>query len=141
MWVGPFAFRYQGNGATPANILIPLERQCVIASLACVRPLGSRNVCPSQVISTYVFNFTNNSFSRATLLQNTNINYYCCHFFCLFKNNLRKLDCNFLQDKMDIVLIVKAQVFGQNCLFCLLCNSAPSQLHDSSYQTKIRHVN
>jgi len=25
--VGPFAFRYQGNGATPANIFIPLERQ------------------------------------------------------------------------------------------------------------------
>ena len=27
MRVGPFAFRYQGKGATPANILIPLERQ------------------------------------------------------------------------------------------------------------------
>jgi len=29
MRVCPFAFRYQGNGATPANILIPLERQLI----------------------------------------------------------------------------------------------------------------
>jgi len=29
MRVGPFAFRYQGNGATPASILIPLERQLI----------------------------------------------------------------------------------------------------------------
>jgi len=29
MGVGPFAFRYQGNGATPDNILIPLERQLI----------------------------------------------------------------------------------------------------------------
>ena len=28
MRVGPFAFKYKGNGATPANILIPLERRC-----------------------------------------------------------------------------------------------------------------
>ena len=29
MGVGPFAFRYQGNRATPANVLIPLERQLI----------------------------------------------------------------------------------------------------------------
>ena len=28
-----FAFRYQGNGATPANILIPLERQLIALQL------------------------------------------------------------------------------------------------------------
>jgi len=31
--VSPFAFRYQGNGATPANILIPLERQLIALQL------------------------------------------------------------------------------------------------------------
>ena len=33
MRFGPFAFRYQGNGATPANILIPLERQLIVLQL------------------------------------------------------------------------------------------------------------
>jgi len=34
MPVSPFAFRYQGNGATtPANILIPLERQLIALQL------------------------------------------------------------------------------------------------------------
>ena len=33
MRVGPFAFRYQGNGATPANILIPLDRQLIALQL------------------------------------------------------------------------------------------------------------
>ena len=33
MQVSPFAFRYQGNGATPANILIPLERQLIALQL------------------------------------------------------------------------------------------------------------
>ena len=33
MGVGPFAFRYQGNGSTPANILIPLERQLIALQL------------------------------------------------------------------------------------------------------------
>jgi len=33
MPVGPFAFRYQGNGATPANILIPVERQLIALQL------------------------------------------------------------------------------------------------------------
>jgi len=33
MRVSPFAFRYQGNGATPANILIPLERQLIVLQL------------------------------------------------------------------------------------------------------------
>jgi len=31
--VGPFAFRYQGNAATSANILIPLERQLIALQL------------------------------------------------------------------------------------------------------------
>jgi len=31
--VGTFAFRYQGNGATPAIILIPLERQLIAIQL------------------------------------------------------------------------------------------------------------
>ena len=35
MGVGPFAFRYQGNGATHANILIPLERQLIAQQLCC----------------------------------------------------------------------------------------------------------
>jgi len=30
---GPFAFRYQGNGATPANVLMPLERQLLALQL------------------------------------------------------------------------------------------------------------
>jgi len=29
MGVGPSAFRYQGHGTTPANILIPLEKQSI----------------------------------------------------------------------------------------------------------------
>ena len=33
MGVGPFAFKYQGNGGTPANILIPLERQLIALQL------------------------------------------------------------------------------------------------------------
>ena len=33
MGVGPFAFRYQGNGATPTNILIRLERQLIALQL------------------------------------------------------------------------------------------------------------
>ena len=33
MGVGPFAFRYQGNGAVPANILTPLERQLIALQL------------------------------------------------------------------------------------------------------------
>ena len=33
MRVGPFAFRYQGNGANPANILIPLESQLIVLQL------------------------------------------------------------------------------------------------------------
>jgi len=33
MRVGPFAFRYQGNRATPANILIPLEKQLIVLQL------------------------------------------------------------------------------------------------------------
>ena len=31
--VGPFARRYQGNGATPANLLTPLERQLIVLQL------------------------------------------------------------------------------------------------------------
>jgi len=31
--VDPFVFRYQGNGATPANILIPLESQLIALQL------------------------------------------------------------------------------------------------------------
>jgi len=31
--VGHFAFRYQGNGATPANILIPIDRQLIALQL------------------------------------------------------------------------------------------------------------
>jgi len=33
MRVGTFAFRYQGKGATPANISIPLERQLIALQL------------------------------------------------------------------------------------------------------------
>jgi len=33
MGVGPFAFRYQGNRATPANILIALEKQLIALQL------------------------------------------------------------------------------------------------------------
>jgi len=33
MRVGPFAFGYQGNKATPANILIPPERQLIALEL------------------------------------------------------------------------------------------------------------
>jgi len=33
MRVSPFAFRYLGNGATPASILIPLERQLIVLQL------------------------------------------------------------------------------------------------------------
>jgi len=35
MGVGPFAFRHQGNRATPANILIPLKRQLIVLQLCC----------------------------------------------------------------------------------------------------------
>jgi len=33
MGVSPFAIRYQGNGAIPANILMPLERQLIALQL------------------------------------------------------------------------------------------------------------
>jgi len=42
MGVGPFAFRYQGNGATSANKVILLDRQLIALQPCRLQFLGDR---------------------------------------------------------------------------------------------------
>jgi len=50
MGVCPFPFRYQGNWATPASILIPLERQLIALQLCCWQFLWSPYVIGQTII-------------------------------------------------------------------------------------------
>jgi len=56
MGVGPFAFRYQGNGATPANILIPFERQLIALQLCHWQFLYNETLQQTSLLVLYCWN-------------------------------------------------------------------------------------